>query len=63
LQPVAIGDLRLKDRIVMAPVARSRSNDEGVPPTFAADYYAERADAGLIITEVTNISPQARGTW
>ncbi|MDP9086395.1 MAG: alkene reductase, partial [Pseudomonadota bacterium] len=61
LQPVTIGDLQLKNRIVMAPLTRSRSNDDGVPPGFAADYYAQRADAGLIITEATNISAQARG--
>lgn len=61
LQPVAIGDLQLANRIVMAPLTRSRSNDAGVPPEFAADYYAQRADAGLIISEATNISAQARG--
>ena len=61
LQPVTIGDLTLKNRIVMAPLTRSRSNDDGVPPDFAADYYSQRADAGLIVTEATNISPQARG--
>ncbi len=61
LQPVTIGDLQLRNRIVMAPLTRSRSNEEGIPPAFAADYYAQRADAGLIITEATNISSQARG--
>ena len=61
LQPVTIGDLRLKNRIVMAPLTRSRSDDAGVPPDFAADYYAQRAEAGLIISEATNISAQARG--
>jgi N-ethylmaleimide reductase len=45
----------------MAPMTRSRSDDQGVPPAYAADYYAQRADAGLIITEATNISAQARG--
>jgi N-ethylmaleimide reductase len=61
LQPVKIGDLQLKNRIVMSPLTRSRSSTEGVPPGFAADYYSQRADAGLIITEATNISPQALG--
>jgi len=61
LQPVTIGDLKLSNRIVMAPLTRSRSNDAGVPPDFAADYYAQRADAGLVISEATNISAQARG--
>ena len=61
LQPVTIGELKLKNRIVMAPLTRSRSDEEGVPPGFAADYYGQRAEAGLIITEATNISAQARG--
>ena len=61
LQPTDLGDLRLKNRIVMAPLTRSRSSTEGVPPDFAADYYAQRASAGLIISEATNISPQAVG--
>ncbi len=61
LQPVTLGGLRLKNRIVMAPMTRSRADDAGVPPDYAADYYAQRADAGLIITEATNISAQARG--
>jgi N-ethylmaleimide reductase len=61
LQPVTIGDFHLKNRIVMAPLTRSRSTQEGVPPEFAADYYSQRADAGLIVTEATNVSPQAVG--
>lgn len=61
LQPVTIGELQLKNRIVMAPMTRSRSDNFGVPPDYAADYYAQRADAGLIITEATNISAEARG--
>ena len=60
-QPFGMGGLTLKNRIVMAPLTRSRSNDAGVPPSFAADYYAQRATAGLIVSEATNISPQARG--
>jgi len=61
LQPFTLGDLELTNRIVMAPLTRSRSDEDGVPPDFAADYYGQRASAGLIITEATNISPQARG--
>ena len=61
LQPVTIGTLELKNRIVMAPLTRSRSSREGVPPSFAGDYYAQRATAGLIISEATNISPQGVG--
>ncbi|WP_345817234.1 alkene reductase (plasmid) [Paraburkholderia sp. PREW-6R] len=61
LQPVTVGNLQLKNRIVMAPMTRSRADDAGVPPDYAADYYAQRAGAGLIVTEATNISAQARG--
>jgi len=61
LQAVTIGSLQLKNRIVMALMTRSRSDDAGVPPDYATDYYAQRAGAGLIITEATNISAQARG--
>src|ERR1700727_2890122 len=59
--PIAVGDLDLPNRIVMAPMTRSRSDDEGLVPPFAADYYAQRADAALVISEATNISPQAVG--
>lgn len=61
LQPVTLGRMQLKNRIVMAPMTRSRSDAAGVPPDYATDYYAQRASAGLIITEATNISAQARG--
>jgi N-ethylmaleimide reductase len=59
--PVRLGPLFLANRIVMAPLTRSRASRDGVPSPFAADYYAQRASAGLIIAEATNISPQARG--
>ena len=59
--PIAAGALSLRSRIVMAPLTRSRSNGNGVPPDFAAEYYAQRASAGLIVSEATNISPQAKG--
>lgn len=61
LQPVTIGNLQLKNRIVMAPMTRSRSDDAGIVPDYAAEYYAQRSGAGLIVTEATNISAQARG--
>ena len=59
--PVTVGELELPNRIVLAPMTRSRSDDAGRVPEFAADYYAQRADAGLVISEATNISPQAVG--
>ena len=61
LRPATIGGLAVKNRVVMAPLTRSRSSPDGVPPDFAADYYAQRATAGLIVAEATNISPQAVG--
>ncbi|MGI4954887.1 MAG: alkene reductase [Janthinobacterium lividum] len=60
-QPVQLGGLSLKNRIVMAPLTRSRSDEQGIPPDYAATYYAQRASAGLLISEATNISAQARG--
>ena len=59
--PVTLGAFKCRNRIVMAPLTRSRSSEEGLPPAYAAEYYAQRADAGLIVSEATNISPQARG--
>lgn len=56
-----IGNMELKNRIIMAPMTRSRADDAGVQPDYVADYYAQRASAGLIITEATNISPMAKG--
>ncbi|HEX5889289.1 MAG TPA: alkene reductase [Pyrinomonadaceae bacterium] len=56
-----IGQIELDNRIIMAPMTRSRANDEGVQPVYAAEYYRQRASAGLIITEATNVSPMAKG--
>jgi N-ethylmaleimide reductase len=53
--------LTLQNRIVMAPMTRSRTGQEGIPSLLNAEYYAQRASAGLIISEATNISPQAVG--
>lgn len=60
-QALTIAGLKLSNRIVMAPMTRSRADEAGVLPAYAADYYAQRAGAGLIITEATNVSAQARG--
>lgn len=62
LSPVKVGDHELANRIVMAPMTRSRSyNRDRVPTTLHAEYYAQRASAGLIITEGMQISPQGVG--
>ncbi|WP_413161373.1 alkene reductase [Capilliphycus salinus ALCB114379] len=54
-------DLTLKNRVVMAPMTRSRAGTERLPNALMAKYYHQRASAGLIITEATVISKQARG--
>lgn len=62
LTPYQLGNLTLNNRVVMAPMTRSRSNNEGnVATAMTAEYYAQRASAGLIITEGTYISPKAVG--
>lgn len=53
--------LTLKNRIVMAPLTRCKSSDDFVPTREMAEYYARRADAGLIVTEATIIHEEARG--
>jgi N-ethylmaleimide reductase len=57
--PVGIGRYTLPNRLVMAPMTRSRADDAGVPGELAATYYAQRAGAGLIITE--GVFPTAMG--
>ena len=58
---VTIGDLTLPNRIVMAPMTRSRADDAGVPSALVPTYYTQRASAGLILTEATNVSAMAKG--
>ncbi|HEX7910915.1 MAG TPA: alkene reductase [Paraburkholderia sp.] len=59
---VRIGRYTLRNRLVMAPMTRSRADDAtGVPSALAVQYYAQRADAGLIITEGTFPSPMGKG--
>jgi 2,4-dienoyl-CoA reductase-like NADH-dependent reductase (Old Yellow Enzyme family) len=64
-----LGSIQMPNRIAMAPLTRARSNPEGVPNALMAQYYAQRASAGLIITEATGISreglgwPNAPGLW
>lgn len=59
-QPLTLGRMTLKNRVVMAPMTRSRSPGN-VPADFVATYYAQRAEAGLIITEGTSPSPDGLG--
>jgi len=58
-QPTQLGDISLKNRILMAPMTRSRADSDGVPNAIMAEYYAQRASAGLIIAEGT--APSADG--
>ncbi len=58
---VDVGLFRLANRIVMAPLTRNRAGPGLVPSPFAAEYYSQRASAGLIIAEATQISAQAQG--
>lgn len=62
LSPVRLGALQLKNRVVMAPLTRCRTDNPGFVPTeMMARYYAQRSGAGLIISEGTIVSPQGRG--
>jgi N-ethylmaleimide reductase len=59
-EPTQAGDIALANRIAMAPLTRNRS-PEAIPTDLVATYYAQRASAGLIISEATAISPQGQG--
>ena len=61
LESFRLGKFELKNRMVLAPMTRSRAHDEGVVGKSTANYYAQRASAGLLISEAINISPQALG--
>jgi len=60
-QPVRVGPATLPNRIVMAPLTRSRAGKGDVPGPLNAEYYAQRATAGLIISEATQITQQGKG--
>jgi N-ethylmaleimide reductase len=64
LSPYTLGDLRLKNRVVMAPLTRTRADQRTkVPNELMVEYYRQRAGAGLIITEGTFVSEQGRGWY
>lgn len=56
-----LGHIHLKNRIVMPPMTRSRAGKGDIPTELMSEYYAQRASAGLIISEGTPISTQGRG--
>jgi N-ethylmaleimide reductase len=61
LSPVTLGAVSLENRILMAPLTRMRADNEGIPSPLAIEYYAQRATAGLIISEATQISELGKG--
>lgn len=60
-QPLDLGAVRVPNRVFMAPLTRNRADADGVPGPFVAEYYRQRAGAGLIVTEATQISPEGKG--
>lgn len=60
-KPLTMGNLTLKNRIVLAPMTRGRAGESRVPNEMMAEYYHQRASAGLLITEATVVSPQGNG--
>lgn len=61
LTPIKIGSIELRNRVIMAPLTRSRSDRNGIPNELMRIYYGQRASTGLIISEATNISPMGVG--
>lgn len=60
-EPTRIGDIAVANRIAMAPLTRNRAASGQVPAAIAATYYTQRASAGLLVTEATQISPEGQG--
>jgi N-ethylmaleimide reductase len=61
LSPIKLGDIELKNKAIMAPLTRSRAGIDDVATSLVAEYYWQRAGAGMIITEASQISAQAKG--
>lgn len=61
--PVSLGDISLANRIVMAPMTRDRAGPGDVPTDLMVEYYAQRASAGLIVTEGVQPSAVGKGYW
>ncbi len=59
--PVTLGGLMLPNRMVMAPMTRNRANSDNAPHALNVEYYRQRASAGLIITEASQVSPEGVG--
>lgn len=59
--PLKLGDLTLPNRIIMAPLTRARAGAARIPNALMAEYYVQRASAGLIISEATSVTPMGVG--
>ena len=62
-QPLTLGSLDLPNRIIMAPLTRGRASEANVPQPVMGTYYAQRADAGLLISEATAVHPGGMGWY
>jgi len=60
-RPLAMGALELPNRVLMAPLTRNRAHADGTPKDMAATYYRQRASAGLIVSEATQVSAMGKG--
>ncbi|MEO1311201.1 MAG: alkene reductase [Pseudomonadota bacterium] len=60
-EPLSLDDLETPHRVFMAPLTRNRAHPDGTPAELAIEYYRQRASAGLIITEATQITPMGKG--
>ncbi|PTX05866.1 alkene reductase [Achromobacter mucicolens] len=60
-EPLKVGDLTLRNRVVMAPLTRQRASAGRVPNDLMVEYYTQRAGAGMILTEATAVTPQGVG--
>ena len=60
-QPIQVSNIKLKHRLAMAPMTRSRATAQGVPTDLNAEYYAQRASMALIISEGTQPSDDGQG--
>ncbi|MEL0636690.1 alkene reductase [Marinomonas sp. TI.3.20] len=60
-EPITVGQLELKNRIIMSPLTRCRASEGRVPNDLMVEYYTQRASAGLIISEATSVDPMGVG--
>ncbi|MBK0400923.1 alkene reductase [Limibaculum sp. M0105] len=60
-QPISIGAIDARNRVLMAPLTRNRAQADATPKAMAVDYYRQRASSGLIITEATQVSAMGKG--